>query len=137
MAVKTEEQIERDFYTFIKASELGKAIRGTVYRDGMRPSDATTEDLIVKFLAGLDSQVQSGVVIVNLYVPDILYKADGRKVIDHKRIGVLQSLVNDFVENNPDTEYWIEKDTTPTVQENTDISQHFIYVRLKFNRITE
>ena len=79
--IKTETQIERDFYSFVKNSDLGKAIRGKVYRPEMRPANATTEDLIVKFLAGLDEQVQTGVVIFNLYVPDIPY-TDGRMVPD-------------------------------------------------------
>ena len=38
--IKTETQIERDFYSFVKNSDLGKAIRGTVYRSEMRPTDA-------------------------------------------------------------------------------------------------
>ncbi len=59
--IKTEKQVERDFFTFIRESELGRGIRGTVYRPEMRPADADTEDLVVKFLAGLDEQIQSGV----------------------------------------------------------------------------
>ena len=78
---KTEIQIERDFYQLIKNSRLGAEIRGTVYRSEMRPADATCEDLIVKFLAGTDEQIQRGTVILNLYVPDINFK-DGRKVAD-------------------------------------------------------
>lgn len=135
MAVKTEQQVERDFYTFIKESELGKAIKGAVYRSEMRPNDAETEDLVVKFLAGLDEQIQSGVVILNLYVPDIAYQ-NGRKVIDHKRIGELQELINSFVNDNQNTEYWMQTDTTPTTMQNQEIEQHFIYARIKFNRAT-
>lgn len=134
--IKTEMQIERDFYSFVKNSELGKAIRGTVYRPEMRPTDATTEDLIVKFLAGLDEQVQTGVVIFNLYVPDIPY-TDGRMVPDRKRIGELQELILSFVETAGGTEYWLSTDATPTTMRNEDIEQHFIYARIKFNRITE
>ena len=74
---KTEIQIERDFYQFIKNSDLGAALRGTVYRSEMRPADATDEDLVVKFLAGTDEQIQRGTVVLNLYVPDIDY-TDGR-----------------------------------------------------------
>lgn len=135
MAVKTEQQIERDFYSFIKGSRLGEAIKGGIYRSEMRPNDANTEDLVVKYLAGIDEQIQSGVVILNIYVPDIAYR-DGRKVIDHKRIGELQELVNEFVNSNDNSEYWMQTDTTPTTMKNEDIEQHFIYVRIKFNRIT-
>lgn len=134
--IKTETQIERDFYSFVKNSDLGKAIRGKVYRSEMRPTNATTEDLIVKFLAGLDEQVQTGVVILNLYVPDIPH-ADGRMVPDKNRIGKLEELLLAFVETAGGTEYWLETDTTPTTMRNEEIEQHFIYARIKFNRITE
>lgn len=100
------------------------------------PANATTEDLIVKFLAGLDEQVQTGVVIFNLYVPDIPH-ADGRMVPDKNRIGKLEELLLAFVETAGGTEYWLETDTTPTTMRNEEIEQHFIYARIKFNRITE
>lgn len=135
MAVKTENQIERDFYSFVKGSNLGKALLGGVYRPGMRPDDAKTEDLVIKFLAGIDEQVQSGVVIFNLYVPDIPY-SDGRMVKDMNRIGELQELILDFVNNAGDGEYWLMTDVTPTTMRNEEIEQHFIYARIKFNRIT-
>ena len=134
--IKTEMQIERDFYSFVKTSDLGKAIKGKVYRPEMRPANATTEDLIVKFLAGLDEQVQTGVVIFNLYVPDIPH-ADGRMVPDKNRSGKLEELLLAFVETAGGTEYWLETDTTPTTMRNEEIEQHFIYARSKFNRITE
>lgn len=135
MAVKTEQEIERDFYSFVKSSDLGKGIKGTVYRDEMRPPDAKTEDLVVKFLAGIDEQIQSGVVILNLYVPDKPHY-DGRKVKDYKRIAELQELIKTFVNDNPETEYWMKTDSTPKTMKNEEIEQHFIYVRIKFNRAT-
>ena len=42
-----------------------------------------------------------------------------------------------FVETAGGTEYWLETDTTPTTMRNEEIEQHFIYARIKFNRITE
>ena len=135
--IKTEQQIERDFYSFIKNSPLGKAVKGGVYRDGMRPANATTEDLIIKFLSGFDEQVQSGVVIINLYVPDIAYSTDGNKVKDIIRIAELEKLIISFIEENEDTEYWMQTDGTPISMLNEDIDQNFIYARIKFNRITE
>ena len=132
---KTEIQIERDFYQLIKNSRLGAEIRGTVYRSEMRPADATGEDLIVKFLAGTDEQIQRGTVILNLYVPDINFK-DGRKVADKKRIGVLQAMILDFIETCDDTDYLIASDGTPYSTMNPDIEQHLIVSRLKFQRIS-
>lgn len=120
--IKTEMQIERDFYSFVKNSDLGKAIKGKVYRPEMRPANATTEDLIVKF-AGLDanSAVQTGVVIFNLYVPDIPH-ADGRMVPDKNRIGKLEELLLAFVET-AGTEYVENRyDTDDDAQR--EIEQH-------------
>lgn len=134
--IKTEEEIERDFYSFVKNGSLGAAIKGTVYRDGMRPANAETEDLIVKFLTGLDEQVQSGVVILNLYVPDKV-RSDGSKVIDHSRIAELQKAIRTFVDDNEDTEYWLQTDTTPTSMMNEELEQHLIYARIKFYRLAD
>lgn len=137
MGTKTAEEVERDFYSFVKNGDLGAAIKGTVYRDEMRPANAETEDLVIKFLTGLDEQVQSGVVIFNLYVPDKLNSKDGRKVIDHSRVNELEKAIRDFVEKNENTEYWLQTDTTPTTMTNEDIGQHLIYARIKFYRLAQ
>lgn len=135
MATKTEQQIERDFYSFVNKSTLGKAIKGKVYRDEMRPTDAKTEDLIVKFYTGLDGQVQTGTVILDIYVPDITNK-DGRKVKNSPRIAELQVLILDFIENNDNTEYLMETELSPYTIKSEEIEQHEIKVRIKFNRTT-
>lgn len=134
---KTEKQIERDFYTLIKASALGNGIKGTVYRSEMRPDDATTEDLVVKFLAGLDEQIQSGVVIINIYVPDKPYGKTGRLVEDKSRVEYLESLIQDFVNDNEDAEYLMQTDGTPASTSIEGIEQHLIYARIKFNRLAQ
>lgn len=134
--IKTEQQIERDFYSFIKNSPLGEAIKGGIYRDEMRPANATTEDLVIKFLSGIDEQVQTGVVIINLYVPDIACSKGGRKIKDAARIAELEELILSFVNDNADTEYWMQTDGTPISMFNEEIKQHLIYSRIKFNRIT-
>lgn len=136
MAVKTEIEVERDFYSFIKNGSLGNAIRGKVYRPDMRPANAKTEDLIVKFLAGLDEQIQTGVVILNIYVPDTK-NSDGRMVRDAARIGELEGAIRSFIEGNDETEYWMESDGTPTSIKNEEIGQWCITARIHFRRISE
>lgn len=135
--VKTEKQVERDFYTFIRADALGKGITGEVYRSEMRPANAKTEDLVVKFLAGLDEQIQSGVVIINIYVPDVPFGNNGRKVEDKARVEALEKLILDFVDNFSDTDYRIETDGSPKSTPIEGIEQHFIYARIKFNRLAQ
>lgn len=134
--IKTEQQIERDFFSFVKSSTLGKGIKGTVYRSEMRPDDATTEDLVVKFLSGLDEQVQTGVVVINIYVPDVAYQQTGRKIGDKKRIGELQELIRSFINDSDNTEYWMQTDGTPQAVKVEDIEQHVIYARIKFQRLS-
>ena len=133
----TEKQIERDFYSLISQSSLGAAIRGTIYRSEMRPRDAESEDIIIKFLSGLDGQIQQGVVILNVYVPDITMRSDGRKVEDKQRVAELEELIVDFIENNGSTEYLIESDLTPTSMLNEELEQHLIYARLRFQRLSD
>lgn len=136
MAVKTEIEVERDFYSFIRNGSLGNAIRGEVYRPDMRPANAKTEDLIVKFLAGLDEQIQTGVVILNIYVPGTK-NSDGRMVRDAARIGELEGAIRSFIEGNDETEYWMESDGTPTSIKNEEIGQWCITARIHFRRISE
>lgn len=132
--IKTEQEIERDFYTMIKSSELGNEIRGGLYRDGMRPDNSTEEDLIVKLLSGTDEQVQEGVIVINLYVPDI--PNGSRKVKDLQRITELQSCIRSFINDNENTEYLMSSDGTPKSMLNEDINQHLIVARIKYKRIT-
>ena len=56
---KTEKQIEKDVFRIVKDSELKNVIGGSFYRAGMRPKNAMTEDVVVKFLTGIDGQEQS------------------------------------------------------------------------------
>lgn len=132
---KTETQIERDFYLIAKA-HLGSVIRGTVYRRGQRPDNAKTEDCIAKFLGGIDEQIQTGTVVLNIYVPYIPYQ-DGRKGEDLTRIAELEEAVNDILAEIEDTDYDIKTETTPQSYEMDDIEQSIIAVRLRFNRLNQ
>lgn len=136
--VKSAENIERDVYNIIKKSLLGSAIKGAVYRKDMRLDDAKTEDIVVKFLAGLNTQVQHGVVVVNIYVPDIEITNRSVKVKNLKRVEFFQDLVNEVLEaiDETETEYEFETDSTPTSMKAEGMEQHFINVRLNFKRIT-
>lgn len=132
--IKTANDIERDFYQFVKNSELGNAIRGEVLRDGMREDNAKSEDLIVKFLAGLDEQVQTGIVLIHIYVPNKTNR--NRNVRDTARIGELERLIRNFVDTAGSVEYWLETDTTPKSIEVENINQWLVIARIKFKRLT-
>lgn len=132
---KTEKQIEKDVFRIIRDSELKAVISGVVYRDGMRPKNATTEDIVVKFLTGIDGQEQSGVVLVHIYVPNIKSPSgDGELVPNITRIDLLEEIANSLLSSLEDTEYLFEKDGTPRSYPAEGIEQQFINVRIKYRR---
>lgn len=134
---KTEKQIEKDVFRIIRDSELKAVIGGVVYRDGMRPKNAKTEDIVVKFLTGIDGQEQSGIVLVHIYVPNIKSPSgDGELVPNITRIDLLEEKANSLLSSLEDTEYLLEKDGTPKSYPAEGIEQYFINVRLKYRRVT-
>ena len=134
---KTAKEIEKDVYRIIRDSELKSMIGGTIYRDRMRPKNATTEDVVVKFLTGIDGQEQSGVVLIHVYVPNRQSASnDGELVEDITRIEELETIINRVINELQDVEYLFEKDGTPHSYPVEGIEQHFINVRLKYRRKT-
>lgn len=136
MALKTAQEIERDFYLMVKESALGRAVSGGIYRSEMRPNDSADEDIIVRFLSGTNGQIQRGVVILNVYVPDVPYLNDGRLVPNHARIAELQELVNEFLNSQSSSEYLIRPDETPRMEYVPELEQHFIYTRKHYERLS-
>lgn len=137
MAEKTSEQIERDVFRIIRDSELKDLIGGTIYRDGMRPKNAQTEDIVVKFLSGVDGQEQSGVVLVHIYVPNVPSpNNDGESVKAISRIDQLEETLNGVIGSLESDEYLFEKDGTPQSYPVEDIEQHFINARIHYRRKT-
>ena len=133
---KTAKQIEKDVFRIVRNSELKNVIGGTFYRAGMRPKNASTEDVVVKFLAGIDGQEQSGVVLIHVYVPNIQVSKDGELVENITRIDELEELLNTLVADLENGEYLFEKDGTPHSFPVEGIEQHFINMRLHYRRKT-
>lgn len=133
---KTEKTIEKDVFRLIKASALKDAIKGSFYRAGMRPKNAMTEDVVVKYHTGLDEQEQSGLVLIHIYVPNIQISADGELAEDIVRVEELETLLNDVLDSIESVEYWFEKDGTPKSFPAEGVEQHFINARLHYRRKT-
>lgn len=102
----------------------------------MRPKNAMTEDIVVKFLTGIDEQEQSGIVLVHIYVPNKQISDDGELAEDITRIDELEALINTVLSNLEDDEYLFEKDGTPNSFPVEGIEQHFINLRLHYRRKT-
>lgn len=134
MAALTAKQIQGDVYTFLKDSVLCSMISGDVYRNGLRPRDSGKEDAVVIFTTGLPDQIQTGVVTVNIYVPDIDPYGNGVLVEDGRRTAELESLAAEWVESLSAglSNYRFRLQQTIYTEEDADIRQHFVVVKLRF-----
>lgn len=131
----TANDIERFFFSKVKEGPLGQEIGGRVYRSEMRPDGSRAEDIVVKFISGMDGQEQTGVVIVNVYVPDVIH--DGRMVADDARIGELESLAVDLPGTMNGELLYVWSESTPYAVNVEEIKQHAVTVRLNFKLITD
>lgn len=139
MSTKTAKEIQTDFFDLIKASPLAQAISGGVYRAGLRPRDSKLEDITVSFVSGLANQMQTGIIAICIFVPDIDPYGNGVYVEDMARTLVLERMAQDWLDTNParNTDYrWRLQDTITTV-EDTEIKQHFVSIMLHYNLFTE
>lgn len=133
--IKTEKQIEKDIFRIIKASPINTMIGGTLYRKGMRPRNAKTEDAVVAFLSGLDGQFQTGVVLLNIYVP-MTQNASSDKITDISRVETLEAAVKDFFDECSEVNYLFELRETPYSEDLYEIEQTRINVRIHYTRTT-
>ena len=137
--IKTETQIERDFYRLVKESPVASAIGGQVLRDGMRARNAKTEDAVVIFNSGLDGQIQDGVVVLNVFVPKKAFGTDTEPVKDIPRVDELEQVIRDWLDSWNNTEYLLPQNRRPTIQslEDPQTNETYIRVRMRFRRCAE
>lgn len=129
--MKTESEIERDIMSLMEGCDLLDAVDGALYRNGYRPRDSKKEDITVTFIAGVPGEVQSGTVLVRIYLPDVVCCGVSVK---NPRCGELERLADDWVGRltADRSNYLFElSDTIHTVREE-DLCQHYVAVRLKY-----
>lgn len=134
MAARTAKQIQGDVYTFLKDSSLYSMISGDVYRNGFRPRDSDKEDAVVIFTAGLPDQIQTGVVTVNIYVPDIDPFSNGVLVEDGSRTAEIESLAAQWADSLKAglSNYRFRLQQAIYTEEDAEIKQHFVVVKLRY-----
>lgn len=132
---KTGGEIEYDVYTFLE-SEITAKINGTVYLQGTRPLNAKTEDAVISFMTGLDNQVQTGAVTINVYIPDLdMGQSDLVKNI--ARCNEIEVFMLRLIEKwKVKTEYRFTLGNTIKTFPEDDINQHFVNVKLKYKRFS-
>ena len=131
---KTSKQVQGDIYNFLRNSTLSSMISGGVYRKGYRPRDSKLEDAVVIFTAGLPDQIQTGVVTVNIFVPDTDAFENGILVEDGQRTESIEKLADDWVKslNASVSCYKFRLQQTIYTDEEQDIKQHFVVVKLAY-----
>lgn len=131
---KTSKQVQGDIYRLLKDSALCSMISGDVYRGGYRPRDSHLEDAVVIFTTGLPDQIQTGVVTVNIYVPDIDPYQNGVLVEDGERTETIERLAQDWVDGLTTDRscYKFKLQQTIYTEEEPNIHQHFIVIKLKY-----
>ncbi len=131
---KTGKQVQGDIYQLLKDSTLYSMISGDVYRNGYRPRDSRFEDAVVIFTAGLPYQIQTGVVTVNIYVPDIDPYDNGVHVEDGARTAEVERLAQAWVDSlSAEVScYRFRLMQTIYTEEEAEINQHFVVVKLAY-----
>lgn len=118
----------------LKDSSFSSMISGKVYRKGYRPRDSRKEDAVVIFTTGLPNQIQTGVVTVNIFVPDIDPYNNGVLVEDGKRTEEVERLAQEWVDSLTTDKscYKFELQQTIYTEEEPETNQHFVVVKLKY-----
>jgi hypothetical protein len=136
--VKTGKQVQSDVISLLKGSALASLINGQIYRNGMRPRDSQSEDAIVTFTAGLSDQIQTGVVTINIFVPDIDPYSNGVRVEDGQRLEEIEIAAAEWVSSltTAASDYKFSLQSAIQTQEEPDLNQHFVVIRLKYELLT-
>lgn len=130
--IKSELQIEQDIYNLLK-DELKSMISGNVYKNGMRPIDAQTEDAVIAVSDASADQIQSGHVQINVYVPNIGDMPDKARMTElseqHENLcELMNALTTD--------EYTFYPSRAARPYEVPELRQHFVNFEIEFERIT-
>lgn len=130
--IKSELQIEQDIYNLLKG-ELKSMISGSVYKNGMRPIDAQTEDAVIAVSDASAEQIQLGHVQINVYVPDINDMPDKARMTElseqHENLcELMNALTTD--------EYTFYPSRAACPYEVPELRQHFVNFEIEFERIT-
>ena len=130
---KTGKEIEQDIYTMLRASDLAKALDGLVYRSGYRPRDSRKEDAIVIFTAGLPDEIETGVVTINIYAPDVDPYNNGVWV-EGPRTTEISRMAADWVDSPKpsDSNYIFRLREAIRTEEEPETNQHFVVIKLGY-----
>lgn len=131
---KTASEIQGDVYELLRESDFARMLTGGVYRAGFRPRDSKLEDAVVIFTTGMVGDIESGVVTINVFCPDVDPYGNGVLVCDGERIAALEGGAARWVESltADKSNYLFRLKETIHTTEDPDINQHFVVVKLAY-----
>lgn len=134
---KTAKEIQGDMVALLKGSAIARLINGKVYRSGYRPRDSRKEDAVVIYTAGIPSQVQTGVITIHVYVPDVTL--NGVQVEDGKRTAVIERALQDWADSLTCgvSNYRFSLQQTVTTIADDEIQQHIVVAMLRYELFDE
>ncbi len=132
--MKTGQQIVTDIMYLLRNTALVDGINGNLYRLGTRPRDNSAEDCVVIFTTADAEQFQSGVVTLNVYIPDLLIGDDGVRLVDSARCEAVEILAQETVDylTASVSNYKFKLRDAIHTQRDEEINQSFVVVRLGF-----
>jgi hypothetical protein len=139
---KTGRQIQGDIVALLQDSDLANTVNGQIYRatpeSSYRPRDSKAEDILVVFTTGIPDQIQTGIVTLNIYVPDTENADNGVFVEDGRRCEELEIEAGRWVETltTGRSDYKFTLQQTIYTEAESEIKQHFIVVKLKYELFT-
>lgn len=131
---KTSKQVQGDIYRLLRDSTLYSMISGEVYRNGQRPRDSKQEDAVVIFTTGTPTEIQTGVVTVNIFVPDIDPYGNGVLTEDGQRCEEVEALAQAWVDSLTAeiSCYKFGLQQTIYTEADEEIHQHFVVIKLYY-----
>lgn len=130
----TAHKVQTDIMALLAGSELCAEVSGELYRRGYRPRDSRKEDIVVTFVTGTPSQLESGAVTLNIFVPDITPYDDGVYAEDGRRTSHIEELADSWVQSltASRTNYKFKLLRTISTDNDEAIHQHFVVVQLEY-----
>lgn len=133
---KTAEDVEGDIYTAVSKYLKGR-IDGEAYRRGARPTNrGDKEDAVVSFLSGLDGQVQTGVVVVNVYVPNER-KGDHYSVKNVARSTAVARTLLNMLKETRISGYDLRTERTVQTEEDNGATRVTLRIKYKYNALID
>lgn len=132
--MKTAKEIQGDIINLLQNSALSNEVSGRIYRKGYRPLNSQEEDIVVAFVTGFSGEIEEGVVVVNVYVPDIDTFENGTMVENGARTAQIERLAADWVEGlkASHSNYLFSLSQAISTEAEQAIHQHFVSIRLSY-----